>query len=79
MKKISKEIDPRYISEILCFLIEEREKIEETGYRLEHDHLLTWKYINKRIQKLNLLRFQYEFDEYLHQLDSALDTTKREV
>jgi len=72
-----KEIDYRHISELLFFLLEEREKIEQTGYRLDHDHMMTWKYINKKIQKLNLLSFQHEYNEYRQRIQNALDKSKK--
>ena len=76
MTNIPKELDSRQIHELLIFLLEEREKVEQVSHRLDHDQKLTWKYINKKIQKLNLLLFRHEFEEHLKQLQSALTKTK---
>lgn len=75
MKDTSSELDSRQIHELLVFLLEEREKVEQISHRLDHDQKLTWKYINKKIQKLNLLMFRHEFGEHLKQVKNALNHT----
>ena len=63
----------KYIQELLHFLFGEREKIEATGHRIDTDLRKTHKFISDKIQTLQLMLFEDEYQQFSERLAEVFD------
>jgi len=67
MKKV------KYIQELIQYLIDERNTIEDTGLPIDSDLTKIYDYINDGIQSLNLMLFKIGYKEVRDRLAEEYD------
>ena len=66
----------KHIQEILHFLYSEREQIESTGHsRCDPDLRKTYRFINEKIQNLQMNLFENEYRQFSDRLAELFETT----
>jgi hypothetical protein len=72
-KGIMDKTKKKKILELMEYLLHQRRMIEETGFRIDPDLRKTYKWINEKIQDLQLDIFVSEYDEFERNLDKVLE------
>ena len=65
------------IQELLHYLYSEREKIESTGYRIDPDLRKTHRFIQDRVENLQMILFEHDYNQFSDRLTELFEGPSR--